>query len=115
MAQSVGQPKYANAVYASLITAGCRCMILDAIATHPLRTEAVMIATDGIYFTAPHPGLPLSNQLGDWETKSLNNLMLFKPGTYWDDETRARARAARGETSNSRRAASTWKRSARRS
>jgi hypothetical protein len=48
MAQSVGQPKYANAVYASLITAGCRCMILDAIASHPLRTEAVlMIATDG--------------------------------------------------------------------
>jgi hypothetical protein len=94
MAQSVGQPKYANAVYASLITAGCRCMILDAIASHPLRTEAVlMIATDRIYFTAPHPALPVSNRLGDWETKTLHNLTLFKPGTYWDDETRKKARS----------------------
>jgi hypothetical protein len=93
MAQSVGQPKYANAVYASLITAGCRCMVLDAIASHPLRAKAVlMIATDGIYFTAPHPALPVSNRLGDWETKTLYNLMLFKPGTYWDDETREKAR-----------------------
>lgn len=93
MAQSVGQPKYSNAVYASLITAGCRCMILDAIASHPLRTDgALMIATDGIYFTAPHPILPVSNRLGDWEAKRLHNLTLFKPGTYWDNETRKKAR-----------------------
>jgi hypothetical protein len=93
MAQSIGEPKYANAVYASLITAGCRCMILDAIATHPDGADAVlMIATDGIFFTAPHPDLPISNRLGEWEMKEHENLMLFKPGTYWDDDTRTRAR-----------------------
>ena len=92
-AQSVGNPKYANFVYASLITAGCRCMILDAIATHPQGADAVlMIATDGIYFTAPHPGLPLSNKLGEWEMKVRNNMNLFKPGTYWDDGARGMAR-----------------------
>lgn len=88
-AQSVGDPPYANPVYASLITAGCRVMILDAIATHPQRSKAVvMIATDGVYFTSPHPGLPVSNKLGEWEMKERSNLTLFKPGVYWDDDAR---------------------------
>jgi hypothetical protein len=90
MAQSIGQPKYANAVYASLITAGCRCMILDVIATHPLGADAVlMIATDGIYFSAPHPKIvPDHEALGQWTMTERRNLMLFKPGMYWDDATR---------------------------
>lgn len=88
-AQSTGSPKYANAMYASLITAGTRCMILDAIATHPEGTKAVlMVATDGVYFTSPHPGLTLSGAMGDWSQETKHNLTLFKPGVYWSDETR---------------------------
>ena len=88
-AQSAGEPMFANPVYASLITAGCRTMILDAIASHPLGADAVvMVATDGIYFISPHPGLNLSKQLGDWECEPHENLTLFKPGVYWDDATR---------------------------
>jgi hypothetical protein len=97
--QTVGDPKYSNMVWGSLITAGCRCKILDAIATHPDGPDAVlMIATDALFFASPHPGLPLSNRLGEWEMKERKNLMLFKPGTYWDDETRERAR--KGEWGN---------------
>lgn len=88
-AQTIGEPIYGNAVYSSLITAGCRTMILDAIATHPQRTKAVaMVATDGIYFTSPHPGLPVSKSLGEWDAKEKVNLTLFKPGVYWDDKAR---------------------------
>jgi hypothetical protein len=88
-AQSVGYPKFANSIYASLITAGCRTAILGAIATHPHGAESVlMIATDGIYFQAPHPGLPLSAELGEWEHGEKKNLTLFKPGVYWDDKAR---------------------------
>lgn len=88
-AQSIAEPLFANAVYASLITAGCRAMILDAIATHPEGANAVvMVATDGVYFTSPHPGLPDSTKLGEWEAKKHENLTLFKPGVYWDDESR---------------------------
>lgn len=55
LCQSVGSPKYGNPFYASLITAGCRTMILDAIATHPNGADnLLMIATDGIYFAQPH-------------------------------------------------------------
>ena len=89
-AQSIGEPKYANKIYPSLITAGCRTMILDAVATHPNRTEdLLMIATDGVYFRTPHPTLPVTkNALGTWDMKEKHNLTLFLPGMYWDDATR---------------------------
>lgn len=88
-AQSVGHPMFGNPVYASLITAGCRTMILDAIATHPDGPGSVMmIATDGIYFNKPHPDLPVSGELGEWDYGKRKNMCLFKPGVYWDDETR---------------------------
>jgi hypothetical protein len=88
-AQSVGEPKYNNWIYASAVTSGCRTAILDAIATHPGRTNALlMVATDGVYFSSRHPSLPLSPALGAWEETVKNNLTLFKPGVHWDDKTR---------------------------
>jgi hypothetical protein len=64
-------------------------MILDAIATHPGgKSNVVMVATDGVYFLDPHPLLTYGQGLGEWECKEKNNLTLFKPGVYWDDETR---------------------------
>lgn len=93
-AQSVGEPKYANAVYASLITAGCRTMILDAIATHPDRSAAVlMVATDGVYFRTPHPSLPISGDtLGLWDKGTKEDLCLLMPGVYWDNKSRIQLR-----------------------
>lgn len=88
-AQSIGDPKYGNAIYASLITAGCRTMILDAIATHPGgMNNVIMVATDGVYFLDQHPNLPLSGNLGDWEHAAHDDMCLFKPGVYWTGNTR---------------------------
>jgi len=71
-------------------------MILDAIATHPRKSDAVvMVATDGVYFTEPHPELPISEKIGEWDVQTKENLTLFKPGVYWDD--RARQRIADGD------------------
>jgi hypothetical protein len=96
-AQSIGEPLFGNAIYASLITSGCRTMILDAIATHPKKWESVlMVATDGVYFMDEHPGLELSStELGKWDVTEKVNLTLFKPGVYWDDK--ARNAIAKGE------------------
>ena len=93
-AQSIGTPRFANAVYASLITAGCRTMILNAIATHPTKTDSLlMVATDGVYFREPHPYLDISpKELGKWDATKKENLTLFMPGLYWDDTTRDRLR-----------------------
>jgi hypothetical protein len=90
-AQSVGNPKFANPIYASLITAGCRTRILEAIGSHPEGAEAVaMVATDGVYFTFRHPGLLLDKTvLGAWSETERHGMTLFKPGVYWDNKTRA--------------------------
>lgn len=90
LAQSVGVPKFANAIWASLITAGCRTTILDAIATHPTKTrDLLMIATDGIVFRTPHPSLDVHpTRLGAWEEDTYENLSLFMPGLYWHDASR---------------------------
>lgn len=85
-AQSVGAAPFGNWVYASLTTAGCRCIILDAIASHPSgTTDLEMVATDGVFFRTPHPTLPISDALGDWSVSQKEGLFLYKPGFYWDD------------------------------
>lgn len=90
MAQSVGKPKFANGIYASLITADCRTRILEAIATHPNGTaDVLMVATDGVYFRTPHPGLDIDKEkLGAWDESTKENMCLFMPGVYWDDTSR---------------------------
>jgi hypothetical protein len=96
-AQSTGSSPFGNWIYASLITAGCRVMILDAIASHPRRSDAVlMVATDAVFFDEAHDKLPLSKSLGQWSYTERDNLTLFKPGVYWDDK--ARRRIANGES-----------------
>jgi DNA polymerase family B len=88
-AQSVGNPVFANPIWASLITSGCRTMILEAIATHPKgKWHVAMVATDAVFFVTPHPTLPISKHLGEWDYTPRNRLTLFKPGVYWDDKTR---------------------------
>lgn len=90
-AQSIGEPKYANPIYASLITAGCRAMIWDAIATHPGGLKDVtMVATDAVFFRSKHPSLPISSALGEWDFEIKENLCQFMPGVYWDDKARNR-------------------------
>jgi hypothetical protein len=97
LAQSIGLPRYSNPIYASLITAGCRMMILDAIATHPTRTKSLlMVATDGIVFKEPHPTLDKDKErLGAWDDGVYENLSLFMPGLYWDDKSRQDIREGR--------------------
>lgn len=104
MAQSIGMPKFANSIYASLITSHCRTMILRAIATHPQKAAAVvMIATDGIVFLTPHPKLPVHKErLGAWDYSQHQNLSILMPGLYWDDKSRESIRSGGNLTLKSR-------------
>jgi hypothetical protein len=98
LAQSQGKPVFSNPIYASLITSGCRSMILQAIATHPEGTkDVVMVATDGVYFRSPHPGLELDGaKLGAWDASEVTNMTILKPGVYWSDKDRESVKANRG-------------------
>jgi len=53
-----------------------------------------MVATDAVFFLEPHPGLRVSDRLGEWDTTVRSNLTVFKPGVYWDDSTREQIRKA---------------------
>lgn len=92
LAQSVGAPKFTNSIYASRITALCRIQILNAIATHPTKSDSlVMVATDSVVFKERHPFLNIhETELGAWDETKHTNLTLFMPGVYWDDTTRQR-------------------------
>lgn len=99
-AQATGSAPYNNWLYASYITSHCRTQILDAIATHPDKANAVlMVATDGICFDSPHPlldrgiseylamtGKTKDERLGQWTRTVYTDLVLFKPGVYWHHE-----------------------------
>ena len=106
--QSVGTPKWANVIYASRITSGCRKKILEAIATHPQGAKhLLMVATDGVYFASPHNGLTLSEtELGLWDPKIHENLALFLPGMYWDEKDRKAIREGKEPKLKSRGVAS---------
>lgn len=92
LAQSIGpNPKFQCWVWAGLVTAGTRAMILNAIAsTDP--ANIIGIATDGIFSKVPlklaKPSdtgtYDLKKPLGGWEEKEEPEGMLFlKPGIYF--------------------------------
>lgn len=88
-AQSVGNPRFGNPVYASRTTSECRSSITRAIGSHPQGKEAVvMVATDAVFFLEPHSGLELGNELGKFSEVVRHGLTVFKPGVYWDEKTR---------------------------
>jgi hypothetical protein len=115
--ETIGEtPMYTNFVYGSLITSSIRTRILDAIASHPNKSEAVsMVATDGIVFMKPHPGIEneikrylaewnaahskpkkKDDRLGMWESEMKMNLFQWRAGIYWDDKDRRNIREGKG-------------------
>lgn len=91
MAQSIGAAPWANPVYASLITSGCRAMIIDAYQEDP--GACVMIATDGIFMTKPVTTVrEHETDLGAWEmTRHDNGIFIVQPGIYFlNDDAKTR-------------------------
>ena len=82
-AQRIGNPRYGNFLYASLITARTRARINQAIASDP--DSVVMIATDGVYSTRPLV-LDEGTSLGQWEHQTFESIFIVKPGLYWTPE-----------------------------
>lgn len=93
LAQSVGNPRYANPYYATAITSGCRKMITEAIGTKTMGSfignawNVVMVNTDSVTFMDEHEGLTLTSQLGAWELDTIDNLTIAGLGIYWTQKT----------------------------
>jgi hypothetical protein len=80
LAQRVGQPKWGNFIWAGLITAYTRAMLIDAVALSP--NDIVMLATDGVYSRKPLD-LQLGDKLGQWEAAEHARMFVVQPGLYW--------------------------------
>jgi hypothetical protein len=108
LAQRIGTPRFANLIWAGLITALTRARLMEAAALDP--DAIAMLATDGILTTRPLDGLDLSERLGAWETKDHPSIFIVQPGLYWgpkpvEEEGSAvsgRSREAANETASKR-------------
>ncbi len=80
LAQRIGTPRYANLVWAGLVTAATRAALLDAAAADP--SAVVMLATDGILSLRPLP-VAIGEGLGQWEAKRFDRAFIVQPGLYW--------------------------------
>lgn len=81
LAQSIGYAPWANPVWAGLITAGCRAMLIDAYSQCP--DKCYMLATDGLFVGEPL-SLPVSKALGEWEsTVHPEGMFIVQPGIYF--------------------------------
>lgn len=93
-AQTVGRPKYANYIWAGMITSKCRAMILDAI-REAGPEHVIAVATDAVVTDVPLT-LPLSDSLGDWEESTqTDGLLVVQPGmtvAYSQDEISYKSR-----------------------
>jgi hypothetical protein len=85
LAQRVGAGKFANIIWAGLITAMTRAQINEGIALNPGRI--LMVATDALYSLDPLP-LDVGEKLGQWEAVELEDLFLVQPGLYWSPDKR---------------------------
>lgn len=91
MAQSVGKPRYACYVWAGMVTAGCRAMILDAIRVaqpeHVLAIATDSVMTDTSIELPRDPAKPL----GEWSnTIAEQGVLIIQPGisiTYNEEGT----------------------------
>lgn len=81
LAQSIGYAPWANPVWAGLITAGCRAMLIDAYRQAP--DQCYMLATDGLFMGEPLD-LPIGDGLGEWEaTVHESGMFIVQPGVYF--------------------------------
>lgn len=89
-AQSIGEPPYANPVYAGLITAHMRAGLLDCAAQIENQTDILMFATDAVFTTKPmtlpgHDRKPGEvKKLGDWDAgdSPFDAMFTIQPGMY---------------------------------
>lgn len=73
-------PVFHQREYAGFITSVTRAMLFRAAA--PVRRHVVTLATDGIFSTAPL-NLVEGSDLGEWEYKEHDAMLIAQSGVYW--------------------------------
>lgn len=84
LCQSVGCPRWAQPIYAALITSRTRIQITNAIGSHPDGTDAVVsVATDAVFFDSPHDDLWMDKkELGAWDEEYFGLAYFVQSGVW---------------------------------
>jgi hypothetical protein len=80
LAQRIGNPRYANMIWAGLITALTRAALNDAARRAP--DDVIMFATDAV-FSKSRLKLKYGEGLGQWELEEYPRLFVAQPGIYF--------------------------------
>jgi hypothetical protein len=90
MVQSIGFPKYSNAIWGSFITAFPRTMINDFIHSSDYCKEGrcgrdvVMVATDSVASLSRRDDIPVNATLGAWSAEEHpTGMFVVQPGVYF--------------------------------
>jgi hypothetical protein len=83
LAQRIGNPRWANMIWAGLITAMTRAALNDAASQAGQGgAGVVMLATDALFSRVPL-AVSLGDALGQWEAATHERLFVVQPGIYW--------------------------------
>lgn len=92
LAQSIGNPPYANPVWAGLITSSCRARLVDATLSVQRGQRVHMLATDGLFSSVQIPGLVVGRGIGEWELTEHENMFIVQSGVYFLPGTKPKTR-----------------------
>jgi hypothetical protein len=81
-AQSVGNPRWSNPIWAGLITSSCRARLIEATLSVDGGRNVHMLATDGLFSTAPITSLCVGKALGEWELTEHESIFIVQSGLY---------------------------------
>lgn len=81
-AQSIGHPQWSNPIWAGLITSSCRAKLIVATLSVDRGNGVHMLATDGLFTSAPIPGLTIGKDLGQWELTEHESMFIVQSGLY---------------------------------
>lgn len=90
-AERIGEPRWANPIWAGLITARVRAKLNELIGAAGER-NVVMIAADAIYTIGSRAPADEGRGLGQWRVSRHRSLFIVRPGLYWTDRREKSAR-----------------------
>lgn len=84
LCQSIGIPRWAQPIYASLITSRTRIALMKLVETHPRGIESVIsFATDAVFFDSPHETVECSGtELGKWDLEQFSLAYFVQSGVW---------------------------------
>lgn len=82
LAQSKGNPVFANPIWSGLVVSYCRARLADATLSMDKGHDVHMLATDGLFSTNPRT-LDIGEALGQWTVTKHDDLFIVQSGIYF--------------------------------